>query len=447
MKLKKVSISLLLSGLVLSPLMANDAEYDKLLKRVDTLEKKLQEVNAAQDETVDMVTEIVDQEQFTWGGDLTINSFNYHRKDLVGIPPKEVDSDENNKMALYGNLTGSYKASEDTKVNVQLSVSKPFGGANSATSKNLDSGDGLNFGDSTVQLTQFYVTHNFTPNSWLRFGRIPTMNSLGTHLANNQTARKSIYPRTLTNQTRDGLELGKRFTDFGTFKNPTARFVFVKNSSANPFGETPKYADLKDTSAGAILTEAKLDIENMGDNLLIIGAVHAVDVTNEVLPINLGDFSIATAYFQNNHSFGSKFSYFLSATYFTADASGETITPNPDMPNMKLGMIDDSGTMILVGGRYDFDKLKIGAEFNTATKYFYAMNQININDPYNKLNTLGSAYEVYTIYDLNQNTYIKVSGISIDRDYTRTGLFNNLRDVSDGSEDDWGWGVSITTRF
>jgi hypothetical protein len=172
-----------------------------------------------------------------------------------------------------------------------------------------------------------------------------------------------------------------------------------------------------------------------------------MDVTNEVLPINLGDFSIATAYFQNNNAFGSSFSYHLSATYFTADASGEKITPNPAMPQMQLGMVDGSGTMFLAGARYDFDDFKVGGEFNTASKNFYAMNQTNIHDPYNKLNTLGNAYEVYSIYDLNPNTYIKLSGIKIDREYTRTGLLDNLRDVSDGSEDDWGWGVSISTRF
>jgi hypothetical protein len=68
-----------------------------------------------------------------------------------------------------------------------------------------------------------------------------------------------------------------------------------------------------------------------------------------------------------------------------------------------------SGTGIYVGGRYDIESTgtKIGLEYNHGTKYWMPYGATSNDIWGNKLNTRGSAYEVYLIQELNEKPVAK----------------------------------------
>jgi hypothetical protein len=85
-----------------------------------------------------------------------------------------------------------------------------------------------------------------------------------------------------------------------------------------------------------------------------------------------------------------------------------------------------SGTGVYVGTRYDFESgTKIGLEYNHGTKYWMPYGATSNDIWGNKLNTRGSAYEVYLIQELNDKavakrgkTYIKLGWQYYDFEYT-----------------------------
>lgn len=79
-------------------------------------------------------------------------------------------------------------------------------------------------------------------------------------------------------------------------------------------------------------------------------------------------------------------------------------------PSMKL--IDDSGSDYHAG-------IKLGYEFNYSDENWFSFTQ-GSKDPMNKLAARGSVNDLYTIYQIDRNQFIKAGYTDIDYDYANS---------------------------
>ena len=78
---------------------------------------------------------------------------------------------------------------------------------------------------------------------------------------------------------------------------------------------------------------------------------------------------------------------------------------------------------IHIGARYDFTKaFNLGFEFFHGSKYWFALSRPGINDPLDFRNTRGNVYDIYAIWRLDLNQYLRFAYTHIDYQYANSSI-------------------------
>lgn len=463
----KISISIITTLFIGANLFASDSDISFLKEKIDQieenhkseiralkekiaeLERKSSENEESTELAIDAITDIADTKSFNWGGSATVSVQNFEGKNEM------TNASYKNRGKASGTfkLDGSYEINDDTRVNAQISVSKPYGGTSSGTMMRIDGQSGLSEGSANLSLTQFYITYNLLENSEFRIGRMPSSNSLGFHLQQNSITRDSIYPASFVNMNTDGAEINYTFDTGGNsfLKSPTIRVAAGKMVFDNDMKGYASPIEPDDVFLYGVFFESGFNAGKLGDNLLVVGHMGARDLVGNPLMVDapnhqaLGDINLYTIYFQNNNTFSLPLSYYLGVTFSDAKSNGNTINYGEMTHNQNIPMIDGDGVMYEIGARYDMsEKFKVGAEFTKASEDFYTFNIPTIDDPYAKRTVLGSVWTGYLIYALDGNSYIRAVYEQANRDYAGMGYLGGRYKVD---ETDKRYGLYWSTKF
>lgn len=435
----KLAFTLCAMLLVSNNLMAgkySDEDVEKLLKRVDQLEKIVKQFKGDYEEQMDELNARVDDNEFQaslnrikWGGEFETTVGNYWGKQgsIQGMLPGS-KFHNNNKWDLKLRLNMQTKINDKTKFTGRLSMYKGWAsnqawGGMSGYPGTFDSSDGRMTGGSGIFVERAYIDYKITNNLIATIGRQPSNDGPGANLKNN-TPRKSTYPAILFNGNADGIILSYKLPK--NIPHGAVRIAYGKGFQWNSdrYGYTANQGTLKDLNVYGAFLEGSLPLKKMGNNLLVFSAVLGKDFVgdpnngNTLSNTNLGDFKHYGLYFENNKAFGTNFNYFISTAMSDPKSNGKSYT-SPGYPPMKL--LDKNGYAYHVGIRYDFNsKFKAGYEFNHGSKYWFSYTTGSY-DPLNKIATRGNANDVYLIYQIDMNQYLRAGYTDIDYKYTGSG--------------------------
>ena len=88
----------------------------------------------------------------------------------------------------------------------------------------------------------------------------------------------------------------------------------------------------------------------------------------------------------------------------------------------ELDWNNKSAWAIHLGARYDFTQsFKLGAEFFHGSKYWFAMSRPSVLDPLDFRNTKGNVYDIYAIWQIDFNQYLRFSYTHVDYHYSNSG--------------------------
>ncbi len=279
-----------------------------------------------------------------------------------------------------------------------------------------------NSGTSTLFVERAYVDYKILDSLTMTIGRQPSTDGPGMSLRQN-TPRQATYPALLFDGNADGIVFTANAGNIaGTLNDTKFRVAYGKGFQKDDaqYGFMANNNDVDDLDVLGLFAETSINSETMGDNLLVLSYVNATGFVNSgINDTNLGDFNLAGLYFENNKAFGTNLNYFVSLGYSNGKPNGKTF--NMQGVPMPLGLIDGSGTAYQVGLRYDFEAgFKLGYEYNHGSEKWFSFTQ-GSEDPMNKLATRGSVNDLYGIYQMDINQFIRAGYTMIDYDYTGSG--------------------------
>ncbi|MBM0636700.1 DUF3373 family protein [Campylobacter sp. VicNov18] len=451
----KTKFSLILSAfLVSSSLFAKNAddEITKLQKQLAQIQAELQEikkereVQAKQNEAIK--AEIADlnnrADETEFQAALSKVKFGLEFSTAVSNNNYKVDKQDysvNNKWMNELHLNMNADINEKTKFYGRLSMAKNWSQmAWSGTPYDLDAGRNTKSSGPALYVDRAYLDYYITPEWIATVGRQPGTDGPGSNLRNN-ALRQSTYPVLTINALGDAAVLTYKPESLQDHK-VAIRAAYGKTYQWDKDGKIRDWmSDQKDADANLYYAaiEGELPIEGMGDNLVIFNIAHMTDFSlpipgtnNPLFPIdddgvvNLGNFTLANAHFENYNAFGTHFNWFVSLGY----SNGNNNEINPILSKVLAAkgygegkFNEKSGYAIHIGGRYDFTKaLKVGYEFFWGSRYWYTMSRPSINDPLNIRMTRGTAHDFYAIYQVDRYQFLRLSYTNIQNIWSNRGL-------------------------
>ena len=418
----------------------SQSDMDKVLKRLDALESS----KANTEESIDELYERADENEFQatmnrikWGAEFEVSDNFLEGQgtswDYSGATPAATifKYTNNNQLTMKLRLSMDAKINDKTKFTGRLAMYKNW--SDSMGGNVADPAQGRKpVGDSALYVERAYVDYSPIDSLIFTLGRQPSSDGPGMTLIEN-TKRKSTYPALLFDGAADGAVVTYKLP-VGKSMHPTLRLAYGKGfqNNINYAPYTAKENTLDDLNVYGAFYEMNLPIPSMGENLLVLSYVMGTDFighpqqpgatvtgTNK----NLGNMGLAGIYFENNKAFGTNLNYFISAGWSMPDSNGNKVTlkdaSGNNMPAMAL--ITDNGNAYQIGMRYDFDfGIKLGYEYNHGSQYWYSFTN-GSSDLLNKLSTRGSVNDVYALYQIDLNQFVKVGYTMIDYDYTSSG--------------------------
>lgn len=432
---KKITLStLLIASLAVS---ANAKTYsqsdmDKVLDRLNKLE-------TSTSEDIDDLYERVDENEFSatmnrikWGAEFEVsaNFIDGETGSMTAMNAPAVEYSNSNQWTTKLRLSMDSKINDKTKFTGRLSMYKNW--SDSTGNYLTDPAQGRKpVGGGGIYIERAYVDYALTKSLIITLGRQPSSDGPGMTLIEN-TKRKSTYPALLFDGAADGVVVTSKLASSSKM-NPTIRFAYGKGfqDTTNYSPYTPNQNDIDDLSVYGVFYEMSLPFSSMGENLLVLNYVMGTDfighpqqagATTTSPNKSLGDMSLAGIYFENNKAFGTNLSYFISAGWNMPDSNGNKVTLSDasgnSMPAMEL--IDKDGHALQIGFRYDIGSVKIGYEFNKGSKYWYSFTN-GSSDLLNKLATRGTVNDIYAIYQMDINQFVKLGYTMINYEYTGSG--------------------------
>jgi len=434
--MKKISLSvIIIASLALSAgaQTYTQSDMDKVLKRLDALEAQ----NSTVDESIDELYERADENEFQatmnrikWGAEFQVSD-NFIEGRSTDNSNQSFDYRSDNQLTMKLRLLMNATVNDKTKFTGRLAMYKNW--SDSIDTAAPDSTQGRKpVGTSAVYVERAYVDYSPIKSLIITLGRQPSSDGPGMTLIKN-TKRKSTYPALLFDGAADGAVITYKIAPESSM-HPTLRAAYGKgfqnNVNYSPY--TAKDNQLDDLNVYGAFYEMSLPIESMGDNLLVLSYVLGTDFVGHPLQPdatvtgtnkNLGDLSLAGIYFENNKAFGTNLNYFISGGWSMPDSNGNAVTlvdsSGNNMPAMKL--IQENGHAFQAGLRYDFDSgIKLGYEYNQGSKYWYSFTS-GSSDLLNKLATRGNVNDMYALYQMDINQFIKLGYTMIDYKYTGSG--------------------------
>ncbi len=386
----------------------------------------------------------------------------------------------NGKFATELHLNMNAHINDRTKFTGRLSMAKYWGNLGTYGGVyDFDGGRDPN-GNSVLYVSRAYLDYDIIPGVLTAtVGRQPATDGPGANLRNN-SVRMSTYPALLVNAMSDAIVFTYKPEALRDYKF-ASRLGYVRFYQGSEFGRSDGrsllgVSDKQDGTVYMAMAEAQLPLGDMGKNLFMLSYGHVENyssplraemlghtVLNSVY--NIGDFDVANLHFENYETFDTPLSWFISASWHkgkngtdnTKKAVAEAIDSSGGQTLQQLKLIsamagdmatykayEAYGNMmeaqltqtfnkalkwnekhswaVHLGARYDFTKeFKLGAEFFHGSKYWYSMSRTGISDPLDFRNTRGNVYDIYGIWQLDFNQYLRLSFTHIDYDYTNNG--------------------------
>ncbi len=414
----------------------------------------------------------------------------YLRSSYFDLNREDNDADQegyDNAFVNYFDLKFSADPSEEVRFHATLTMYKLWGTWN--TPEDVRAADfhySNKPADSALKVKRAYV--DYRP-SWLNrkinltFGRLPTSGGYLTKYRYNRPGMTS-YPDLTFNAESDGAALTFYFNQSVA---KSLNLVYARSEDdidASPF---LRDADgLEDIDFYTVQLNNRLPfldnslcvlqwfrVDNLRptgddafrDNLNRLLMLKGLDPVRMEFPDELGHVDKYTLQVSNDRLFDWPLDVFASAAYSKTKPNGDKIRVNglplnsEEMPpelnaalngiqqeiygnaGPYLGSADNEGSedgwALYLGLRYHlpFEKLrnpKIGLEYFNGSENWVGLN-IAATDPYQKLNTRGSVWEVYWNQPLVEKTLQMRTGYQfISRDYTESllsGLYGEPKDI------------------
>ena len=406
------------------------------------------------------------------GLDFTVGGASVHGK-INGVK-----SNNENKWATEVHLNLNAQINDRTKFTGRLAMAKYWGNIGNNTFINDYEGGRNPHGNSVVYLDRAYIDYDIIPDVFVAtIGRQPGTDGPGSNLRNS-SVRMSTYPAMLVNAMGDALVLTYKPQSLKDY-NAAFRAGYVRSYQGSEI-DTKGGRNLlgaqkgKDSNLDLLMAEGELPLGDFGKNLLILSYIHGdkysanidINVPNRRLKIlddtyNLGNNDLFNLHFESSNTFGSPFSWFVSASYYrgskgidnsekmkadiasnlniitTTGQTLEKVIPGSQAAAQTTiagiqNQIIESGAVnwnnkdawaIHIGARYDFTKaFNLGFEFFHGSKYWFALSRPGINDPLDFRNTRGNVYDIYAIWRLDLNQYLRFAYTHIDYHYANSSI-------------------------
>ncbi len=385
----------------------------------------------------------------------------------------------NNKWYNEFHLNMFADVNERTKFYGRLAVAKGWNALWPSSGKELsldaDAGRSIKSGP-TVYLSQAYVDFSITPELIATIGRQPGSDGPGTNLRNN-AVRQATYPAIMLNTLGDAAVFTYKPSALKDY-DFNIRLAYAK---VYQWDETGRLRDWMgdqtnlDSNLYYFGAEGSLPLGSFGQNLWIasigympefmapipsdLGSSQSITDPNSGALVSgsarlpagdytVGDLFLATLHFENYKTFGSAFNWFLSLGYSHGSnaydnsaaitqsgdisAGGNVIQQGPNAVSgaiaqavaKNVGINEEDGYSAHLGIRYDFtEAFKLGLEGFYGSQYWYTLVRPSINDPLNIRTTRGFAYDLYAIYQIDANQFLRFSYTGIENRYSNKGLY------------------------
>lgn len=479
----------LFSFVASAALAANTSKVDlkELQKQIASLQAQVNELkassannnNAKVQKQIDELQDRIDENELNAalskvkiGLDFTVGGASVHGK-MNGVK-----SNNENKWATEVHLNLNAQINDRTKFTGRLAMAKYWGNIGNNTFINDYEGGRNPHGNSVVYLDRAYIDYDIIPDVLVAtIGRQPGTDGPGSNLRNN-SVRMSTYPAMLVNAMGDALVLTYKPQSLKDY-NAAFRAGYVRSYQGSEI-DTEGGRNLlgaqkgKDSNLYLLMAEGELPLGDFGKNLLILSYIHGdkysthidINVPNRRLKIlddtyNLGNNDLFNLHFESSNTFGSPFSWFVSASYYrgskgidnsekmkadiasnlniitTTGQTLEKVIPGSQAAAQTTiagiqNQIIQSGAVnwnnkdawaIHIGARYDFTKaFNLGFEFFHGSKYWFALSRPGINDPLDFRNTRGNVYDIYAIWRLDLNQYLRFAYTHIDYHYANSSI-------------------------
>ena len=468
---------------------ANTSKVDlkELQKQIASLQAQVNELkassannnNAKAQKQIDELQDRIDENELNAalskvkiGLDFTVGGASVHGK-INGVK-----SNNENKWATEVHLNLNAQINDRTKFTGRLAMAKYWGNIGNKTFIEDYEGGRNPHGNSVVYLDRAYIDYDIIPDVLVAtIGRQPGTDGPGSNLRNN-SVRMSTYPAMLVNAMGDALVLTYKPQSLKDY-NAAFRAGYVRSYQGSEI-DTKGGRNLlgaqkgKDSNLYLLMAEGELPLGDFGKNLLILSYIHGdkysahidINVPNRRLKIlddtyNLGNNDLFNLHFESSNTFGSPFSWFVSASYYrgskgidnsekmkadiasnlniitTTGQTLEKVIPGSQAAAQTTiagiqNQIIQSGAVnwnnkdawaIHIGARYDFTKaFNLGFEFFHGSKYWVALSRPGINDPLDFRNTRGNVYDIYAIWRLDLNQYLRFAYTHIDYHYANSSI-------------------------
>ena len=412
-------------------LMAKDTD------RIQKLEKEIATLKADYDSQFDELYERVDSNEFEaslnhikWSGSLETTMGNYKGEtgnvQMNGATIQKADSFSNNtKFDSKFLLNMDSKISENVKFTGRLAMYK--GWADNTPQTYYDSTAGRRDNGANLFVERAYVDIRAAKNLYITIGRQPSSDGPGMSLKEN-TPRKATYPSLLFNGEADGIVLTYK-PKIDAIPNFATRLAYGKGYQWDDGdnGYIADNGDLKDMTVAGFFIEGS--VKGLDNSLVVLSAVKGDNFvgmpndSNTNSNKNLGDFAHYGIYFEHNKVFNDRLNYFISYAVSQPDQDKKAIykfDSNQDNQKEDWQLLKDDGYAYHIGARVDFDKLKVGYEYNYGSKYWFSYTTGSTNI-LNKLSTRGKANDVYAIYQFDINQFLRIGYTKIDYEYIGSG--------------------------
>ncbi len=399
----------------------------KLIKdlqdQLDLLDEKVEDVETAT---------LLDKVKLNLGFRVKMNNFEKKMADGTKFSTNNIFSTKF-MLCMHADIT------DKMKFHGRLSMYKYWADSTKHLYSQYDNMQGRVPSDSSVYLERAYVDWYFDAlvPSALTIGRQPSADG-PSHQYKENTTRKSTYSALVFDGASDGIVYTADLSKPLHITNAKLRLAYGKGfqNDETKIGVTNAFlgsqnSALKDTNVAGIFFESNLP--KLTKSLFQIGYVHMSNVIANAMETdsnenkNLGDINFIGMMAQASNIKDSNLDLFAHIGISKAKPSDVLYTYNGQNFGLLRDGIDDdtdtkNGYAFWLGGRYTFDKLKVGLEYNQGSKYWVTATQGSY-DVYNKLATRGSATELYGLYPINRYSFIKLGAVYIDYDYTDSGWY------------------------
>jgi hypothetical protein len=445
-------IGLLLVALLALPALAGAATVDDLEKKMQELQKQIDELSASANKGE--LHAATDRIQFY--GDLRTKADSLTYRDvrwfIPGAPPTALKYNLNNSILYTTRLRLNMKAKVWDNVDFagRLSMYKNWGDSTSVKVMDSFTGvtmDGTNSGNTTgdtlrVERAYFNWKDIGGSNFYLSIGRRPSTYGPPTQYRENEL-RGGTPSGHLVNFNFDGVTAGYHLSELTGIEGQTIRFCYGQGYESDlGNGELMGNQSLKDTHLGGFNIDALDD----GTNFVQLTLFRAQDITDGFkslavlqdasgLPVvvrmqattNVGNMWIGGLGLAREEDNGLK--YFASFGWNQSDPNGRvsqfpTMFGGPAFGGLlsEDGKGKENGYSVYAGIQIPTGDIgKIGFEYNYGSQYWFNFVQAQDDIAGPKLAARGHVGEAYYIFDINPNMFIKIGGLFYDYQYTGSG--------------------------